>query len=221
VTYLRKQLTRSPIGARVAPFVVFLLITGLIGQFEGAPRFWLYLVKTLAGAGLLWLARPALAELEWRFSGLALGAGVLVFGLWIGLEGLYPKWGKTTPWNPHEQFGAGSAMAWFFIVVRTVGSTLVVPPLEEIFYRSFVYRYVAQKDFLALPLNRLLVTPFLAASVLFALGHYEWLPALLTGFIFQAVVIRTNRLGDAITAHAVANLLLALWVVGRQAWIFW
>ena len=36
-------------------------------------------------------------------------------------------------WNPHAQFGSGSGLAWMFIVARILGSTLVVPPLEEIF----------------------------------------------------------------------------------------
>jgi hypothetical protein len=34
-------------------------------------------------------------------------------------------------------------------------------------------------------------------------------------------VIRKKRLGDAITAHAITNALLAVWVVSRNAWNFW
>ena len=39
--------------------------------------------------------------------------------------------------------------------------------------------------------------------------------------IYQGVVLRTNRLGDAITAHAITNLLLGLWVVTQKQWHFW
>jgi len=30
-----------------------------------------------------------------------------------------------------------------------------------------------------------------------------------------------NRLGDAMTAHAITNFLLGVWVVWRHAWNFW
>ena len=40
-------------------------------------------------------------------------------------------------------------------------------------------------------------------------------------FAYQGLVCWKKRLGDAITAHAITNFLLALWVVGRGAWKFW
>lgn len=222
MTFLRAQFSQSPLLARAAPFVVFLLLTGLAGQFEGAPRYWIYLAKTLVGGWLLWLARPYLPELKWNFTPLALAGGVLITALWIGLDDFYPKWGQPgPPWNPHLMFGADAALAWFFVVVRFAGSVLVVPPLEEVFYRSFVYRYAARKDWLGVPLNQFLPLPFLIASALFAVEHREWLAGLLTGFLLQGIVIRTNRLGDAIVAHALANLLLGAWVVWQGAWNFW
>jgi CAAX prenyl protease-like protein len=224
MTALRQLFAKSPALARAVPFVVFLLLSGLQGQFEGPGRYWMYLAKTVAGAWLLWLSWPYVTECRWRLSPLALLAGAAIFGLWIGLEGYYPplQMGKAgDAWNPHVAFGQGSALAWFFIVVRLAGSTLVVAPLEEVFYRSFIYRYIAQKDWLNLPLNRFLPFPFFAAAGLFAVEHVEWLPGLLTGFILQALILRTNRLGDAITAHAVANLLLGLYVLWQGAWKFW
>jgi CAAX prenyl protease-like protein len=222
MTLLRAQFSKSPLLARVVPFVVFLLLTGMAGQFDGEPRYWIYLAKTVAGGWLLWLARPYLAELKWNLTPIAFLGGIIIVVLWIGLDDVYPKWGKPGPeWNPHQTFGTNAAPAWFFILVRVAGSSLVVPPLEEVFYRSFIYRYAAKKDWLAAPLNQFLPLPFFVASALFAVEHREWLPGLLTGFILQGIVIRTNRLGDAIVAHAVANLLLSAWVIWRGAWNFW
>jgi len=34
-------------------------------------------------------------------------------------------------------------------------------------------------------------------------------------------VLRKQRLGDAISAHAITNLLLGLYVVGTKSWRFW
>ena len=44
---------------------------------------------------------------------------------------------------------------------------------------------------------------------------------ILCGFAFQGLVCWKKRLGDAMTAHAITNGLLGLWVVWRGAWHFW
>jgi len=148
--------------------------------------------------------------------------GVAVFAMWVGLDKFYPKWGKVSlPWNPHAQFGQGTALAWFFIVVRFVGPSLIVPPLEEVFYRSFLYRYIIKPDFLSVPLGTFHWVAFLATSALFGITHYQWLVGILCGFAYQGLVCRKKRLGDAMTAHAITNFLLGLWVVRNGAWHFW
>jgi hypothetical protein len=105
--------------------------------------------------------------------------------------------------------------------MRIAGSTLVVPPLEEVFYRSFLYRYIARPNFLSVPLNHFLPLPFLVTAAVFGFSHNEWLAGILCGAAYQWLVIRKNRLGDAMTAHAITNFLLGLWVVWRGAWHFW
>ena len=97
----------------------------------------------------------------------------------------------------------------------------MVPPLEEIFYRSFLYRYIAKPDFQSVPLGQFSWTPFLATSVVFGLAHQEWLAGILCGFAYQSLVCRKKRLGDAISAHAVTNFLLGVWIVWKGAWHFW
>ena len=149
-------------------------------------------------------------------------AGLLVFLLWVGLDGHYPKMGATAKvWNPHDHFGPQSGLAWFLIFVRVLGSSLVVPPLEEVFYRSFLYRYIVNPGFQGVELGLFERTAFLITSAIFALVHFEWLPALICAFVYQSLVIWKKRLGDAITAHAVTNFLLGLWVIWKGAWHFW
>ncbi|MCL5098777.1 MAG: CAAX prenyl protease-related protein, partial [Candidatus Omnitrophica bacterium] len=94
-------------------------------------------------------------------------------------------------------------------------------PLEEVFYRSFLYRYLVQADFLQVPLGRFLWLPFLLTSMIFGSTHNEWLAGLLAGLAFQGLVCWTKRLGDAMTAHAITNFLLGLWVIWQGAWHFW
>jgi uncharacterized protein len=206
----------------VAPFILFVALTACQGQLGESSRYWFYLAKTLVGAWLLWVSWPAVKEMRWAFSWEAVVVGVAVFAMWVGLDQFYPKWGKVgLPWNPHTQFGQGTALAWFFIVVRFVGPSLVVPPLEEVFYRSFLYRYIIKPDFLLVPLGTFHWVAFLGASALFGITHYQWLAGILCGFAYQGLVCRKKRLGDAMTAHAITNFLLGLWVVRNGAWHFW
>ena len=232
---LRKYFSASPLVARVAPFVIFVLLTAAQGKCGAASAYWFYLVKTLVGLWLILEIRPLVTEMRWAFSWEAVLVGVGIFALWVGINGewttqnsLWVKLGfsaapKTSAaiWNPNEQFGSGSALAWLFITVRILGSTFIVPPLEEIFYRSFLYRYIASVNFLSVPLDKFLPLPFLATALIFGFAHNEWLAGILCGAAYQWLVIRKHRLGDAMTAHAITNFLLGVWVVWRGAWNFW
>lgn len=219
---IRSRLAASPLLARVVPFVAFLVLGISQGAFGESSHYWGYLFKTLAGAWLLWITWPLVAEMRWKVSIEAVAAGILVFVIWVGLEGWYPKIpGKSAPWNPFTAFPAAPALAWGFVLVRILGSTFVVPPLEEVFYRSFVYRYVAAPDFQRVAVGAWHAVAFLVSSGLFAAEHREWLPGLLCGFIYQGLVCWRRRLGDAMTAHAITNALLGLWVVWKGAWQFW
>lgn len=219
---ISRKLQSSPVQARVVPFVFFLGLTFCQGHFYAGSEYWFYLVKTVVGAWLVWNMRAAVPEMRFAFSWEAVVAGVAVFVMWVGLDGFYPKLGKPgLPWNPIAHFDSGSAEAWFLVVVRLAGSSLVVPPLEEVFYRSFLYRYIINANFLGVPLGRFHWFAFVAVSGAFAFEHYQWLAGLLCGFAFQGLVCWKGRLGDAMTAHALTNLLLGLWVVGTGAWQFW
>ncbi|HMJ89114.1 MAG TPA: CAAX prenyl protease-related protein [Candidatus Acidoferrum sp.] len=240
-----QRITQSPALVRVVPFVVFVALTFLQDRFGETGRYWIYFGKTLAGAGMLFAVWRHVTELKWRFSIPAVLVGVGVFALWVGLDGFYPatdeiypryicpllaKIGLTKecvpapahpPWNPHAAFGAGSTLAILFIVVRIVGSSLVVPPLEEMFWRSFVYRYLVRREFDRETLGKFFPLSFLLTSVFFGFAHREWLAGILCGFAYLGLVVWKNRLGDAMTAHAITNFLLGLWIVWKQQWHFW
>lgn len=217
-----KKISASPVLLRVLPFAVFAGLTLLQGRLGDGSQYWVYAAKTALGALMLWLVWPHVREMRWSFSWEAVVAGTAVFAAWVGLDGLYPMLGeREASFNPFAGYGQGSALALFFIAVRTAGSSLVVPPLEEVFYRSFLYRYLIKSDFLKIPLKTFDLRAFLITGLVFGIGHYEWLPGILCAFAYQGLVCRKDRLGDAMTAHAITNFLLALWVVLRGAWQFW
>jgi len=219
---LLKKIALSPAAARVAPFVIFLALTFCQGKFGAASADWFYFAKTLIGAWLVLEMRPLVSEMRWAFSWEAIVIGVVIFAAWVGLDPFYPhlmKGGATG--NPNEAFGEGSALAWFFIAVHILGMTFVVPPLEEVFYRSFLCRYLASQNFQSVPLNQFLSWPFFATALVFGFSHNEWLAGILCGAAYQWLVFRKNRLGDAMTAHAITNFLLGVWIVWQRAWHFW
>ena len=245
VTMTLSQFRTSPSLVRAVPFAIFLALTFCQNEFSEADRYWFYAAKMVLGAWLIWLVRPSVAEMRWNFSWEALVVGAGVFVVWVGLDGYYPaldqlnqnyfcplfrkigleSWCSEsvplTGWNPHLQFGQDSVLAWTFVVVRIAGSSLVVPPLEEVFFRSFLYRFLVRNDFLNMPLAQFRLKPFLICAVLFGFEHREWLAGILCAFGYHGLVFRKKRLGDAIAAHGLTNLLLGLYVVSRGQWRFW
>ncbi len=207
--------------ARVAPFAIFLALTFCQGKFSPASAYWFYLAKTLVAVWLIWEMRPLVLEMRWAMSWEAVVVGIAVFVMWVGLNPFYPQFKSGVFWDPCKQFAENSALAWLMIVTRILGSTLVVPPLEEVFYRSFLYRYLAKQNFLSVPLNQFLPLPFFATAAIFGFSHFQWLAGILCGMAYQWLVLRKNRLGDAMTAHAITNFLLGVWVAWQGAWQFW
>jgi CAAX prenyl protease-like protein len=225
MSFLRDKLKTSPIHARVVPYALIVVLTFVQDGYAGPLRYWLYLLKMLAGVWCIWEMRSLVPEMKWAFSWEAVVVGVGVFVVWVGLDPFYPKsqlmFKAGDPWNPLKQFGDGAALGWFFVAVRTVGSALVVPPIEEVFYRSFLYRYLVKTDFRSMPFKRVHWLSLIVTSSFFGFVHYQWLPGVLCGMAFQWLAIRKDRLGDAMTAHAITNFLLGVWVAWQGAWNFW
>ncbi len=225
---------------RALPFLLFLLVGSLAGKAFVGSEYWLYAAKTVGIGGLLWVWRRRLPEMRWAWSLEAIGVGVLIAVLWLSLAGRIPSledlWnlvrnlvtGKEVPppkpaevWNPLEFFKDQPVIGYALLSVRVLGRSLVVPALEEVFYRSFVYRYLISPNFLGIPLGTRNTKAWLATALLFGLSHPEnWVPGILCGLAYQWLVIRRGRLGDAMFAHAVTNLLISGYAIGTGRWEF-
>jgi hypothetical protein len=235
-----RQWLATPEVPRALPFVLFLLIGSFQGKGFAGSEYWLYAAKTLSIGALLWILRGYLPEMRWSFKVEAVVVGLGIAVLWIGLDGRIPslgdlwdlgnKWitGKTpvpakaeTPWNPVEFFSGAPALGWGFVAIRVLGRSLVVPPLEEVFYRSFLYRYLIQPKFTDLPLGVWQATAFIVTSLLFGFSHPgQWLPAVICGAAYQALVVRNGRIGDAMLAHATTNLVISVYAIATHQWQF-
>ena len=219
--FLRKKFESSPELARIAPFAVYALFTFLQG--EGDFRYWSYIIKTAVAIWILWEVRPFVPEMRWAVSWEAVAVGIAIFVIWVGMEGYYPPLSDVGPGaSPFEHFGNRVGLAWCYVLIHLLGMTFVVPPAEELFYRSFLYRYFVKIDFRAMPFNQFHALSFFVTSIIFGLMHPDsWLPGIICGLAYQWLVIRKNRLGDAMTAHGITNLLLGLWILWKHQWSFW
>ena len=226
----RTKLQASPLLARVLPFVIFLVLTSCQGIFGAESHYWVYLAKCIVAVWLIRVTWPLVSEMRWVISFESLLAGTLVFVIWVTLDVPWPKFNQQdNPWNLDDNFGSTSMMMWFFVGVRIAGSTLLVPLLEEVFYRSFLYRYILASNWMFTAHNQFNTKALLSTSIIFGLAHPEhWLAGIVCGMIYQLLVIRTNRISDAITAHATTNFLLGIWVVTQglgyaegPQWHFW
>jgi hypothetical protein len=221
----------------VAPMAAFMLLTALEGQVLGEYRpdksidysynyLYYYTIKIIIVSMVSAVCSGAwhreLLPLPGALrTAAAAGLGVAVAAAWIALDPHYPRiglLGKRTAFDPTALAGAGRLA---FFVARLYGLVLVVPLIEEVFWRSFLVRWVADPDFQRVPIGK--VTPLAAAvtSVLFALGHPEWLPALLTGFAWVGLLAWTRSVSACWISHMVANAALGAYVIGTQRWQFW
>jgi CAAX prenyl protease-like protein len=210
----------------VAPMFTFLVLTSLEGYLPDPAWYPMaYTTKVALVALVAWLCREAWRDLRPMPSALGLAlavvAGFVVFALWVGLDPYYPPLhflGTRTGFDPAT---LAPAWKWPFIIIRFAGLVLLVPLIEELFWRSFLIRWLINPDFTKVPIGQ--VTPMAAGvtSAVFALAHPEWLPALLTGLLWAWLLHYTRSLSACVLSHAVANLALGIYVLTTGDWKYW
>jgi CAAX prenyl protease-like protein len=202
----------------VIPFALFIIVT-YMSPLLGVSRHIIYPVKTiLVAASLIYYWKSYRQEITVSFSWLAILSGIAVFFIWILPEGLYPQIGYSE-FNPYGY--SNESFAWFFIFFRLMGATLIVPPMEELFWRSFALRYAISSDFKSVPLGQFSWFSFIFISVLFGFEHHRWLVGIFAGIIYAGVLYRSKNLFVPILSHAITNLLLGLYVISTHQWSFW
>lgn len=203
------------------PFLTFMLLTELQRFGTATSVFAIYALKTAATAAVLYFCfrgRPEEIPGTWDFRAVLLG--LLVLALWIASAALIPG-DRTITFDPSSLPAGGWRVAG--ILTRIAGAALVVPVMEELFWRSFWMRYWIRKDFLSVPIGSFTVFSFALTVIAFTLVHksWEWPGTLLTGILYGAYLVKTRNLKSCILAHGVTNLGLAIYIILTQQWYFW
>jgi CAAX prenyl protease-like protein len=214
---------------RIAPFALFMLLLALRGfAADGAWGFderWIYAASTLGVATLLGLFRHDYGELAralWpdaREAALALAAGVAVFVVWINLDQPWMRVGEATAgFRPVDAQGQ---LIWPLVAARWAGAALVVPLMEELFWRSFLMRWMDSARFELVPPQRVSLRAIALSTFVFMLAHTLWLAAIVAGLVYAWLYVRSGKLWLAVLAHAVTNALLGGWVLLTGNWGYW
>lgn len=213
--------------ARALPFGLYLAFLALEGQIAtllpGLDPRWLYPLKVGSVAVLLWYYRAHYRELlvrpDLRWVGLISPLlGAVVFVLWINLDFGWLNLGGGTGYDPRD---AAGAIQWQLALPRLLGAALVVPLMEELFWRSFLLRWIDKHDFLDHEPARITLRALLIASVLFGVEHTLWFAGILAGLAYGWLYRASGNLWAPIVAHATTNLMLGVWVLATRTWDHW
>lgn len=221
--------TISPAAfARCLPFVVFMALLALRGYVPaslGLDARWIYGGQTLIVAGpLAWywrdygeLARQNLPDA--RETAWAIVVGIVVFALWVRLDAPWMQLGEAAA--SFVPLDAAGQPIWALIALRLAGATLVVPVMEELFWRSFLMRWIQHPGFERVDPQTVGLKAVVLSTFVFVLAHTLWLAAIVAGLAYALLYRRTARLWTAVIAHAVTNGLLGVWVIWSGRWEFW
>ena len=225
---MESMLTRAG-WARVVPFGLFMILLAVRGYLPADnawldPR-WVYGLSVLiVGGSIAFFWRDysefgAGTRLDLKQAVIAIVVGAVVFKLWILLTEPWMMLGSpTATFRPVD---ADGQLQWGLIAVRWVGAALLVPVMEELFWRSFLMRWIDNPDFEKVDPSEVSPKAMLLSTLVFMLAHTQWLGAVVAGLAYALLYRYTRSLWAAVVAHAVTNGVLGIWVVVYGNWQFW
>ena len=220
--------------AYVLPMLVFLAFTWLGANAAVKARVphaypVSYVAKTVVVAALLVLLRRHYTKVRWNHWWLGVVVGVVGIFQWVGMQlwlqqhvAFFAPPAAEQVFDPLRDL-ASPELRWSFIAVRVLGAVLLVPVMEELFWRDFLWRQIlAPNDFKLAGVGEWGWTPFVCVSLAFALVHGNWwLTSVVWAMMVGGLLAWTKSLGACIVAHAVTNALLAAYVLRTHDWAFW
>ena len=211
----------------VLPFAAYMVLHGLVPQDALNPALNQALRILIVGAILFFISRPII-DLRASAPLQSILVGIGVFVVWIGPDLLFPGYRESAPFSngivgrPESSFPEAARTDMLAVALRAVRVVLLIPIVEELFWRGWLPRWAINADFQKVPLGTFTPVIFVVTAVLFASEHGSWWDVgLLAGLAYNWWMMRTKRLGDCILAHAVTNGCLAIYVVTQGRWEYW
>jgi CAAX prenyl protease-like protein len=212
--------------AYIAPFLTFVCLMAIEGALHLPPQV-TYPVRLSVVLLVIYLASRSLVSFRASHLLASVAIGAAVFLIWVGPDVLF---GYRHHWLFENAVTGGSVSPVpeelkrnvLFVLLRFAGCTVVVPILEELFWRGWLMRRLVDKEFQTVALGTYSPFAFWIVAVLFASEHGPyWEVGLIAGIIYNWWMIRTRSLADCIVAHAVTNGLLSVYVLASGQWQYW
>jgi CAAX prenyl protease-like protein len=222
-----RNLLQSPSAPYVAPMALFLTFLALQNQLKllGAAEFPLRV--TILAAFLWVVSRRVISLRVSRWAG-STAVGIVVFAIWIAPDLLIPGYRQHWLFSNSLLGPASTALPEglelnpLVLVFRTIRAAILVPIIEELFWRAWLMRWLIRPDFASVPLGAYEPKSFWIVAILFAVEHGPyWEVGLIAGVIYNAWMVKSKSLGDLIWAHGVTNLLLSLYIIVFRQWQYW
>ncbi|HEU5218063.1 MAG TPA: CAAX prenyl protease-related protein [Gemmatimonadales bacterium] len=225
---MTKLLERFPSLPYVAPFALFMVLLTIASQVPFDLR--VYSILRIAVLGLvLWVCSRGViprSAPDWLMSALVGGA---VFLLWVFPDLAFPAY------RDHWLFSNGltgkvedaiplaGQRDPLVLLLRTLRAVILVPIVEELFWRGWLPRWIANPDdFRKVPVGSFTAFTFVVTAILFASEHGAmWDVGLAAGLVYNWWMQRTRSLGNLILSHAVTNACLSAYVILTGRWQYW
>jgi len=211
----------------VLPFAVFVLM--LAGQnYLAALGRWDYPFRVVVLAAVIWPCLSGVPSFRIQYWVPSIALGAAVFAIWVGPDLLIPGY-RNHWWFQNGLTGTlassiapGLLSDPVVLAFRSIRAVILVPILEELFWRAWLMRWLISTDFEKVPLGTYAATAFWVTAALFASEHGPyWDVGLITGVIYNWWMVRTKSLGDCILMHAVTNACLSVFVIVGGHWEYW
>ncbi len=212
----------------VVPFAIFLALLSVSEYLHSWFGSWEYPARVAVLAAVLWIFSRDVIDLRVvRWLG-TITVGVAVFAIWVAPDMLIP--GYRDHWLFQNSI-TGSLKSslpqdlrqdTWVLVFRTIRAAVIVPIVEELFWRAWLMRWLVNPNFQSVPLGAYTASSMWISAILFASEHGPyWEVGLLAGLAYNFWMVRTKSLGDCILAHSVTNLVLSLFVIFGGHWEYW
>lgn len=210
---------RTPVAAYLLPFLA-ILASAMISRAASGNFEWLYPLRFLAAAGVLWHYRSEYTTLDWKFGPVAVLTGGVVLGIWIALDSLSGTHSGNGISQGLAQLPAPGRLLW--LACRSLAAVVTVPIAEELAFRAFLIRRVISADFDRIDPRTFTYVALAISSLAFGLLHGErWIAGTAAGLLYAMAYLLRGRIGDAVAAHATTNACLAALVLVRGKWYLW
>ena len=186
------------------------------------------ILRVVVMSAVLWFVARPVIDLRVRhlMATLGIGIGVVVMLIapdlliknyrhfWLFENVLMPK--------AATSLSAAAVLNWLVLALRMVRAVVIVPIVEELFWRAWLMRWIIDQDFEKVPLGKYTAQSFWIVAALFASEHGPyWDVGLLAGIIYNWWMVRSRSLGDLILAHALTNFALSAYVIAFGKWEYW